>query len=94
MTQPILVVGTGRSGTSAVAGILHKLGVHMGDRFVETGAENPYGTFECRKFQQINSHREAGHISPAVWFRELHKPVESTDPEASLAAPTTYVKNR
>lgn len=42
----ILVVGTGRSGTSAVAGVLHHLGVTMGAEFVPPDKTNPYGMFE------------------------------------------------
>ena len=39
-------MGTGRSRTSAVAGILHKLGCSMGDQFVPSNENNPWGTFE------------------------------------------------
>jgi hypothetical protein len=42
----VLVVGTGRSGTSAVAGVLHRLGVDMGENFVGADANNKYGTYE------------------------------------------------
>jgi len=50
MSNVILVAGTGRSGTSAVAGVLHKLGVHMGDEFVDATHANKYGTFEELEF--------------------------------------------
>lgn len=53
----ILVMGTGRSGTSAIAGILHKLGVNMGSQFVETLETNPYGTYENIEFRQEISER-------------------------------------
>ena len=46
MARCIMVLGVGRSGTSAVAGALHKLGVNMGDSFVITDNTNPLGTFE------------------------------------------------
>lgn len=42
----VAVVGCHRSGTSAVAGVLHKLGVHMGDSLMPTSPANPLGYFE------------------------------------------------
>ncbi len=58
MKRVFLVIGTPRSGTSLVAGILHNLGVHMGlripdpkepDRWDFGGANewNPKGFFQC-----------------------------------------------
>lgn len=44
MPQCILVVGVMRSGTSAVAGILHHLGIYMGERFIDNGW-NAKGSF-------------------------------------------------
>lgn len=46
MSRCIIVLGTGRSGTSAISSVLNNLGVHMGDWFVETPRNNPEGTFE------------------------------------------------
>ena len=54
MSRVVLVVGTGRSGTSAVAGVLDKLGVHMGDEFTKTSPSNKYGTYEEREFFDFN----------------------------------------
>jgi len=42
----ILVTGVPRSGTSAVAGVIYHLGVHMGNTFVALGDMNPRGSFE------------------------------------------------
>lgn len=50
----ILVVGTGRSGTSLVGGILHKLGVSMGMSFTPITGDNPRGTFEEANFFGLN----------------------------------------
>lgn len=50
----ILVVGTGRSGTSAVAGMLHKLNVHMGDVFQPSNRNNPHGTYEDAEFRSLD----------------------------------------
>lgn len=52
MKKAVFVVGTGRSGTSMLAGMLHKLGVHMGDEFATP--DHPrfhrdfFGTYEER----------------------------------------------
>jgi len=53
----VAVVGPFRSGTSCVAGVLHTLGVSMGERFRRPMKGNPKGTFEavalgelCRSF--------------------------------------------
>lgn len=50
----ICVMGCYRSGTSAVAGILHHLGVHMGSNFQEPNEGNPKGYFEDPEFIDIN----------------------------------------
>lgn len=44
--NPIIVIGTGRSGTSTMAGILYFLGVKMGKNFVPANDRNPVGYFE------------------------------------------------
>lgn len=46
MGRCILVLGTGRSGTSMVAGMLHALGVDMGTSFVPADRNNPFGSYE------------------------------------------------
>ena len=42
----LLVLGMHRSGTSATAGALQRLGVRLGDRLVPAAADNPGGYFE------------------------------------------------
>lgn len=42
----VFVTGVPRSGTSAVAGVLHRLGVWMGDIFPDTDARNSKGYYE------------------------------------------------
>ena len=58
MSTVVLVAGTGRSGTSLVAGILQRLGVHMGDEFPEPwrfGYQRDFfGTFEEKSFFDFN----------------------------------------
>ncbi len=50
----ILVLGTHRSGTSMVAGILHHLGVNMGDEMKPAHPTNPAGHFEDMDFLTLN----------------------------------------
>lgn len=50
----ILVTGTGRSGTSDVARILHKLGVNMGDSLIPADKNNESGYFEDTDFIDLN----------------------------------------
>jgi hypothetical protein len=42
----ILIVGMHRSGTSALAGLVAKLGVPLGDRLLAPGSDNPKGYWE------------------------------------------------
>ena len=43
----IAVVGTPRSGSSCMAGMLHKLGVSMGRKFIKPNKNNPKGFYEA-----------------------------------------------
>jgi len=50
----IFVIGTGRSGTSAVANVLHHLGVFMGAKLSAPGPTNRWGNYEDREFYEFN----------------------------------------
>lgn len=51
----ILVVGTGRCGTSTVARLLHEeLGISMGERFDPPCPANPDGIYEDLEFREIH----------------------------------------
>ncbi len=53
--DPYLVIGTGRCGTSTVAGLLHnKLGVFMGESFLPPDKDNPDGYYEDSEFVSYN----------------------------------------
>jgi len=52
----IIVAGIHRSGSSAVAGVLHRLGVHMGGPFLKTEPDNPRGYYEDDALVAINRH--------------------------------------
>jgi len=51
----IAVVGLHRGGTSAVAGVLHHLGVFMGDQLLPPSAHNPKGYFEDKRFVTLHT---------------------------------------
>ena len=53
--QIIFVLGMHRSGTSAVAGILNKLGVSLGSRLMEANEYNEKGYFENSYVVDINN---------------------------------------
>jgi hypothetical protein len=49
-----LVLCLHRSGSSATAGVLHLLGIHMGDRLLQATMHNKKGHFENVEFVQLN----------------------------------------
>jgi len=50
----ILVLGMHRSGTSALAGSLHLMGLDFGKSIVSPSFDNPKGFFENEKIQALN----------------------------------------
>jgi hypothetical protein len=54
----IIVMGCYRSGTSAVAGTLHHLGVFMGERFDQPNANNKKGYWEDLDFKDLHKEFE------------------------------------
>ena len=50
----LFVIGQRRSGTSAIAGMLHKLGVPMQEGEVHKSERNPKGFYEDRTFVEIS----------------------------------------
>lgn len=49
-----IVVGSGRSGTSLLAGTLSSAGYYLGDDLIPATEENPKGFFEDREINSIN----------------------------------------
>jgi hypothetical protein len=49
-----LILGSGRSGTSMLSGILHQAGYFMGDKLHKPIESNPKGFFEWMTINQIN----------------------------------------
>ncbi|MBL0318022.1 MAG: hypothetical protein IPP74_01765 [Alphaproteobacteria bacterium] len=93
--KPVLIVlGMHRSGTSALSGICHMLGVHMGEAFLEPTKDNPKGYFEdiaCVDIQErilkfFNMSWDSYSLLPSGWhqlrsmtpFREELKALIST----------------
>ena len=54
MSKVFLVIGYNRSGTSLVAGLLHKMGVNMGKRLKGASSANEKGFFENLEFVKLN----------------------------------------
>jgi hypothetical protein len=49
-----LILGSGRSGTSLLGGILHQSGYYMGERLYQPNESNPKGFFENKEINGIN----------------------------------------
>ena len=54
LMKNILILGTGRSGTSMTAGLFSNAGYYMGDDLIPPRAANPKGFFEDRNINKIN----------------------------------------
>ena len=69
----IIVTGCFRSGTSAVAGVLHHLGVFMGDQFDEPNPNNPKGFWEDVKIKELHNLYEEGLGNDVVYQEYIDK---------------------
>lgn len=70
----ILVVGTGRSGTSVVARILHEdLGVSMGSNFDPPHPTWPDGNYEDRVFRALHIQANQGRITRSTFRARLQE---------------------
>ncbi len=66
-SNPVFVVGSGRSGTTVTARILHeKLGVSMGSRFHYDAQGQCY--YEDRDFREVNMHFLDNRLSYGEWL--------------------------
>ncbi len=63
----ILVMGMHRSGTSAMTGVLEKLGVSLGNDLIDKNWDNPKGFFENKHFVEFNK----------KFLKHLHTPIEA-----------------
>ena len=73
MTDPVIVVGTGRCGSSFVSGILHNdLGVLMGDRFRKPDPlRNPDGYYEDLDFVDLNRDLLFNYMTFGGWMIKI-----------------------
>ena len=62
----IFVFGIESSGTSCVAGVLHTMGVHMGNQFPGPNAANPKGHFEDISFVRLLQDMCSRNFEPAM----------------------------
>lgn len=81
MSRCILVLGVPRSGTSAVAGALHHLGVDMGEGHLQPGNQwNERGYFEDLRWQRLNKQitgERYGHRQPKDISKRLQMAYEA-----------------
>lgn len=54
MGNGIAIVGLHRGGTSAIAGVVHNLGVYMGDDLYQPSEYNPKGYFEDKEIVDLH----------------------------------------
>lgn len=87
----VIVLGCYRSGTSAVAGVLHYLGVPMGKDFDEPSPNNPKGYWEDKLFKEYHTQFDLGNEDRApqlnYWYKELIRSREDEYPLWGLKDP-------
>lgn len=66
----VIVLGTHRTGTSAIAGVLHKLGVNMGDDMYMEHPSNPAGHYEDKAFLYLNDEAIGNWRNPRLEMPE------------------------
>ncbi|HEU5116038.1 MAG TPA: hypothetical protein VFT74_05110 [Isosphaeraceae bacterium] len=67
MGTAIIVLGGHRSGTSCVAGIIHRLGVPLGEHLLGPGVGNPVGHFEDLEFYHLHRLILGENRDPKAW---------------------------
>lgn len=86
--SPVLVLGTGRSGTSVVARVLHeRLGVSMGERLPGPSGANPRGAYEDLAFREIHIDHLAGRLSRQVLEARIEELIAAREPPWGLKDP-------
>ena len=70
----IIVLGTGRCGTSTIARLLHtKLGISMGERFREPDKSNYRGFYEDLDFRDLNQLILSNQIANSYFQEKLNE---------------------
>lgn len=75
--RPILVVGTGGSGTSTVARLVAGCGVFMGAILAGADEDNPYGLCEDAEFVALNRALLEGSILVPQWRQRIDGLIEA-----------------
>lgn len=71
---PVLVVGTGRSGTSVVARLLQEdLGIDMGGPGNTERESNPGGDYEAQEFKRLDHQLRRGRITRTRFVGEVRR---------------------
>lgn len=84
----IIVTGSGRSGTSLTAQLLHDQGYHFSEDLIESNESNPNGFYESYEINRINEvlleSVFPNHNYGQRWLGALHNPlVNVTTPQMS-----------
>jgi hypothetical protein len=69
----VLVLGSGRSGTSAVAACFRNSGAYLGSDLIPSGSANPTGYYEDYGVNRLNNLLIHRILYPAHTFRLLHR---------------------
>jgi len=68
-----IILGSGRSGTSMIAGFLHKDGYFLGDRLYKSRDSSPKGFFERKETKSINEQILSRYNQNRLNLSPLHK---------------------
>ncbi|VEN73004.1 conserved hypothetical protein [Candidatus Desulfarcum epimagneticum] len=83
MRKCILVLGMHRSGTSALAGILDRTGIHLGPELLPPGPDNPKGYYENKHINLFNEKilKQVGSSWDDLFFSDdqIHQVLEHED---------------
>src|SRR5438067_12472105 len=100
-----LVLGSGRSGTSLVAGVLHQSGYFTGHDLLPASPTNPRGFFEDREVNAINE-ALLERVLPGPPLARVRHPffpdrprfgqrwLAALPPETAIPPPSNGLKNR
>lgn len=90
MSQPVIIAGFHRSGTSAVARALSLGGLFLGDDLLGARPSNPHGHFE--DLEVIHIHRDLLEVNGTSWLS--HEPFDPFVPDGSWSAIEELVRKR
>lgn len=70
-SKAVVVLGSGRSGTSVLARAINIIGVDLGSGFIKTNHTNPKGFFEDKKI--VNTHKKiASRLKKRPFPKDFH----------------------